>query len=132
MAKRQFLFAAKWTATLGPSLEQRQEVLAALADCAMEVYAMDSVLGRTLQTGDAPGLRDALCRFFCMESRERAIARARTALCAVLTADEVREQLAQLERLHEYTPVNSAEAREAIVPAVLEASGYPLAYSRAS
>ena len=31
MAKRQFLFAAKWAATLGPALEQRQEVLAALA-----------------------------------------------------------------------------------------------------
>ena len=28
MAKRQFLFAAKWAATLGPALEQRQEVLA--------------------------------------------------------------------------------------------------------
>src|SRR5437660_9908075 len=82
MAKRQFIFAAKWAAALGPALEQRQEVLAALADCAIEVYAMDSVLGRTLQTGDRPELRDALCRFFCMESRERAYDRARTALCA--------------------------------------------------
>src|SRR6266850_957680 len=49
MAKRQFLFAAKWAAALGPALEQRQEVLAALADCAIEVYAMDSILGRTLE-----------------------------------------------------------------------------------
>ncbi len=32
MAKRQFLFAAKWAATLGPALEERQEVLAALAE----------------------------------------------------------------------------------------------------
>jgi alkylation response protein AidB-like acyl-CoA dehydrogenase len=128
MAKRQFLFAAKWAATLGPSLEQRQEVLAALADCAIEVYAMDSILGRTLAANDAPALRDALCRFFCMESRERAFDRARTALCAVLPPAEVEAQLEQLARLHRYTPVNSAEVREAIAPAVLEAGGYPLPY----
>jgi hypothetical protein len=128
MAKRQFLFAAKWAATLGPGLEQRQEVLAALADCAIEVYAMDSILGRTLAAGDSPALRDALCRFFCMERRERAFDRARTALCAVLAPAEVEAQLGQLARLHRYTPVNSAEVREAIAPAVLEAGGYPLAY----
>src|SRR5438132_738975 len=128
MAKRQFLFAAKWAATLGPALEERQEVLAALADCAIEIYAMDSILGRTLESTGEIELRDALCRFFCMESRERAFDRARTALCAVLPADEVDAQLEQLGRLHRFTPVNGAEVREAIVPAVLEAGGYPLVY----
>ena len=135
MAKRQLVFAAKWAATLGPALEQRQEVLAALADCAIEIYAMDSILGRTLESDDGPepkapevGLRDALCRFFCMESRERTYDRARTALCGTVPAAEIEEQLAQLARLHKYTPVNSAEAREQIVPAVLEARGYPLGY----
>jgi alkylation response protein AidB-like acyl-CoA dehydrogenase len=128
MAKRQFLFAAKWAAALGPGLEQRQEVLAALADCAIEVYAMDSVLGRTLAAQDRPELRDALCRFFCMESRERAYDRARTALCAAVAADDVEAQLAQLASLHKYTPVNSAEVREQIVPALVEAQAYPLAY----
>ena len=128
MAKRQFLFAAKWAATLGPALEERQEVLAALADCAIEIYAMDSVLGRTLESEDQAGLRDGLCRFFCMESRERAFDRARTALCAILPAAEVEPQLEQLARLHKYTPVNSAEAREQILPALLEAAGYPLPY----
>ena len=87
MAKRQFLFAAKWAAALGPALEQRQEVLAALADCAIEVYAMDSMLARTLACEDRVELRDALCRFFCMESREKAFDRARTAVCAVVPAE---------------------------------------------
>src|SRR5207248_1728242 len=67
MAKRQFLFAAKWAATLGPALEERQEVLAALADVAIEAYAMDSVLGRTLAATDSTPLRDALCKLFCAE-----------------------------------------------------------------
>src|SRR6266436_5890735 len=129
MAKRQFLFAAKSAATLGPALEQRQEVLAALADSAIEVYAMDSILGRTLVTDDRVELRDALCRYFCMESRERVFQRARTALCAVVPPEEVEAQLEQLGSLHRYTPVNSAEVREGIVPAVLEAGGYPLAYA---
>src|SRR5256885_10746442 len=103
MAKRQFLFAAKWAASLGPALEQRQEVLAALADCAIEVYAMDSILGRTLATADRTDLRDALCRFFCAESREKAFDRARTALCAVVPPEELDAQLEQLTRLHKYT-----------------------------
>ena len=128
MAKRELLFAAKWAATLGPALEERQEVLAALADCAIEVYAMDSMLGRTLATDHEPALREALCRFFCMESRERAFDRARTALCAVAPAEEVEQQLAQLSKLHRFTPVNSGEVREQIAPAVLEAAGYPLSY----
>jgi alkylation response protein AidB-like acyl-CoA dehydrogenase len=146
MAKRQFVFAAKWAASLGTALEERQEVLAALADVAIEVYAMDSVLGRTLAIGgagfagdgpqpkaeadggDRAQLRDALCRFYCMESRERAVGRARTALAAVVPPEELDAQLDQLARLHKYTPVNSAEAREGIVPSLLEAAGYPLSY----
>src|SRR3954454_13623971 len=88
MAKRQFLFAAKWAATLGPSLEERQEVLAALADVAIEAYAMDSVLGRTLAASGDTALRDALCKFFCAESRERAFARARSALCDLVPPEE--------------------------------------------
>src|SRR6267143_943505 len=124
MAKRQFIFAAKWAASLGTALEERQEVLAALADVAIEVYAMDSMLGRTLASGfagfagdgpqpkaqpdgDKSQLRDALCRFYCMESRERAFDRARTALAAVAPPEELDAQLDQLARLHKYTPVNS-------------------------
>ncbi len=130
LAKRQFVFAAKWAAMLGPELEQRQEILAALADVAIEIYAMDSILGRTLNGAaeSRPELRDALCRFFCMESRERAFDRARTALCASVPADQLDAELEQLARLHKYTPVNSAEVREQIVPAVLESTGYPLAW----
>ncbi len=128
MAKRQFVFAAKWAASLGTALEERQEVLAALADVAIEVYAMDSALGRTLATDAQCELRDALCRFYCMESRERAFDRARTAIAAVVPPEELDAQLEQLARLHKYTPVNSAEAREGIVPSLLEAAGYPLSY----
>jgi hypothetical protein len=128
MAKRQFIFAAKWAASLGPALEQRQEVLAALADCAIEVYAMDSTLGRTLAANDRPELRDALCQLFCAESRERAYDRARTALCNTVPAEELDAELEKLARLHRYTPVNTSSVREQIVPAVLEAQGYPLTY----
>ncbi|MFL5311192.1 MAG: acyl-CoA dehydrogenase family protein [Myxococcales bacterium] len=145
MAKRQFIFAAKWAASVGTALEERQEVLAALADVAIEVYAMDSVLGRTLAAGgagfagdgpqpsaeadgDDADLRDALCRFYCMESRERAYDRARTAIASVVPSEELDAELEKLARLHKYTPVNSAEAREGIVPSLLEAGGYPLSY----
>jgi alkylation response protein AidB-like acyl-CoA dehydrogenase len=128
LAKRQFLFAAKWASTLGPSLEDRQEVLAALADCAIEVFAMDSILGRSLATEENAPLRDALCRSYCMESRERAFSRARDALCAAVPADDVGAAIAQLGKLHDYIPVNGAEVREQIVPLLLESGKYPLVY----
>jgi alkylation response protein AidB-like acyl-CoA dehydrogenase len=131
LAKRQFLFAAKWASTLGPALEDRQEVLAALADCAIEVFAMDSILGRTLAMEDNASrgaFVNALCRSYCMESRERAFARARDALCAVVPADDVSEAIAQLGKLHDYIPVNGAEVREQIVPLLLESGKYPLVY----
>jgi alkylation response protein AidB-like acyl-CoA dehydrogenase len=131
MTKRQFLFVARAAAMLGPELEHKQEVLAALADLAIEAYAMDSILGRTLALAadDATsGLRDSLCKFFCMESRERAATRARTALSALFSADDIGEQLAKFEKLHRYTPVNPAEAREPIAQAVLERNAYPLPY----
>jgi hypothetical protein len=131
MAKRQFLFAARAAAMLGPALESRQELLGALADVAIEAYAMDSILGRTLALPadeKHAALRDALCKFFCMESRERAITRARTAVSALFGPDEVAEQLARLEKLHRYTPVNSAEPRELIVEQLLASGGYPLGY----
>jgi alkylation response protein AidB-like acyl-CoA dehydrogenase len=128
LAKRQFLFAAKWASSLGPALEDRQEVLAALADCAIEAFAMDSILGRTLETKDHASLREALCRSYCMESRERAFSRARDALCAAVPADEVGDAVARLGKLHDFLPVNGAEVREQIVPLLLEHGKYPLAY----
>ena len=131
MAKKQFLFVARAAAMLGPELETRQEVLAALADVAIEAYAMDSMLGRTLaQKADEPhaALRDALCRFFCMESRERAITRARAALSSLFGEAEIGEQMAKLEKLHRYTPVNAASVREPITEALLAKGTYPLTY----
>jgi alkylation response protein AidB-like acyl-CoA dehydrogenase len=129
-AKRQFLFAAKWATRLGAELEERQEVLAALADCAIEVYAMDSMLGRTLAASpdESSPLRDALCRLYCMESRERAFSRARAAVCSVASAEEVGDAVAQLGKLHEFFPVNGGEVREQIVPALLSLGKYPLVY----
>ena len=83
---------------------------------------MDSMLGRTLAASDSTPLRDALCKLFCAESRERAFARARSALCDVVPADDLEAQLEQLARLHKFTAVNTADLREAIVPAVLSSS----------
>jgi hypothetical protein len=129
LAKRQFLFVARAAAMLGPALEERQEALAALADVAIEAYAMDSALGRTIAADDAKTpLREALCRLYCMDARERAFDRARTALSAVAPAEMLEEMQGQLARLHRYLPMNPGEAREAVAPAVLEAAGYPLAY----
>jgi hypothetical protein len=46
----------------------------------------------------------------------------------VVPAEELDAQLEQLARLHKFTAVNTAKVREAIVPAILDALGYPLSY----
>ncbi len=129
--KRSFLLAARAAvAKFGTAIDERQEVLAALADIAIDAYALDSMIARTLQRNGDPqaGLRDALCRFFAAEARDRVHKRTRDALAGSLAGDELSGALRGLDVLLPYVPQDPAALREAIVPAVLEASGYPFSY----
>ena len=127
--KRMFAYGLKVALERhGQQLERRQEILAALADIAMDAYALDSMVGRTRQAaagGELDPVRVALCRLYAVEARPRALERARKALCASARGQELEHHLANLALLDGFTPYEPVELREAIV-ARLEAEGrYP-------
>ncbi len=110
----------------GPGLEERQEVLAAIADVVSEAFALDSAIGRSLQEGASDKLRQALVKLYAFDALPRAAHRARTALCNSAQGDALTRALAQLEGLSKATPFDPSVERELIVTAILEKSGYPL------
>jgi alkylation response protein AidB-like acyl-CoA dehydrogenase len=131
LAKRTFAYIARAAAMrYGTELEQHQEVLAALADVACEVYVMDSVLARTLQIegGAEDRVRAGICRLLCAEGRERVRLRARHALAACAEGPDLRLHLDALAKLYRDDVDDPAALRESIAPAVLEAGGYPFPY----
>jgi alkylation response protein AidB-like acyl-CoA dehydrogenase len=127
MAKRMALFALQVAVEkFGPAIEERQEVLAAVADVVGEAYAMDSAVARTLQFEPDDRLRLALCRLICFHGLPRAHARARYALCCSASGEELESALARLDGYNRYPPIDPAAEREVVAQAVLAAGDYPL------
>jgi alkylation response protein AidB-like acyl-CoA dehydrogenase len=112
----------------GNQLEERQEVTAAVADAAIEAYAIDSAVARTLHTDPTDPFRVAVCRLHAHEAWARSLSAARRAVCASTAGAEQKAVLAALDRAYEFVPYDPAKLREAIVQRVVEAGGYPLAY----
>ncbi len=115
--------------TYGLELEQHQEILAAIADACIEAFAVDSMVGRTLQSDPGDPARAAACKLYAHEGWARAHAAARKAICATAKGEERAKHLANLDRLYEFVDYDPVELREAIVTTVLEAGGvYPWKY----
>jgi alkylation response protein AidB-like acyl-CoA dehydrogenase len=114
---------------LGTAIGDRQEVMGALADVAMEAFAVDSAVARALQA--APDqVADACVRLHAEESHQRAAQRARAAvLAAVPDAAQARPVLERLQRLVDGEPGDVVAWREAIVGPTLERGRYPLAWT---
>ena len=111
------------------ALADQQEILGALADILIEVYAMESALFRTqklvAQNGEAHAqLAIAMTQVYVMEAMEKIEAAARKVIAAVADGDMLRTQLAILRRLLKYEPVNTIALRQKIADRVLEAGKY--------
>ena len=126
LCKRMALVALKAAVeAFGPALEERQEILAAIADVAIEAFAIESAVARTLQFDPENPVRQAICRLFTFEARERAFERARRALCCTVQGEPLGEKLASIERWHRFVPIDPVADREIVVAAMLERGGYP-------
>ncbi|MBI5067572.1 MAG: acyl-CoA dehydrogenase family protein [Deltaproteobacteria bacterium] len=112
----------------GPGVAEKQEVLGALADVAIEAFAVDSAVTRALQQ---PGpVAQACASLYAEEAHQRAFARARAAvLSAVKDPAAAKKHLSRLARLRDEEPGDVAAWREAIVGPTLEAGKYPLAWA---
>ncbi len=114
---------------LGPGLGDEQGVMAALADVAIEAFAVDSAVARALQA--APdAVADACVKLYADEAHQRAWTRARAAvLGAVKDPAAARTHLARLRRLLDEEPGDPSAWREAIAGPTVELGRYPLAWA---
>jgi alkylation response protein AidB-like acyl-CoA dehydrogenase len=128
--KRLAIYATKVAAeAYGTELEQHQEILAAVADVAIDAFAIDSMVTRTRQAAGAGALdpvRVAMVRSYCVEAQPRSLAAARKALCSSAKGDELTAHLSKAALLDFFTPYDPAQVREAIVKGVEEQGGYPI------
>lgn len=111
----------------GAKLEAHQEVLAAVADVVMDVFALDSMITRARQSasdGQLDPVRVAMVRLYAQEAHARGLERTRKALCASVKGVELEKHLAAAAKLYTFVPYDPVEVRETIVRAV-ESAGYP-------
>src|SRR2546421_3621623 len=111
------------------ALADQQEIMGAMADILIEVFAMESALLRTLKlvahNGEAASqLAIAMTQVYIMEAVEKIESAARKVIAAVAEGDMLRTQLAILRRLGKYEPVNTIALRQKIADRVLEAGKY--------
>jgi alkylation response protein AidB-like acyl-CoA dehydrogenase len=110
-------------------LTEQQEVMAALADCIIDVFAMDSALLRTLklvekQGESASSLAIAMTQVYLSAAMARVEVAARKVLAAAAEGDNLRIQTAILRRLLKHDPTNVIALRQQIAAKVIEAGKY--------
>jgi butyryl-CoA dehydrogenase len=112
-------------------IADHQEVMGAIADIVIEIFAMDSVLARTLKLAEGSDPRAAatavaISEVYVEEALARVEGAAKKALADVAEGDMLRTQMTILRRLLKAEPFNVIAARQAIAARVLEAGKYAL------
>jgi alkylation response protein AidB-like acyl-CoA dehydrogenase len=130
-AKKTFLLAAGAAVQkYREKLADHQEIVGALANIAMEAFAMESSLLRAQKVVAARGesaaatLVDA-ARAFIYDAMDRVEKNARTALAATAEGDTLRTQLTVLKRFTKREAVDTIGLRRRISAAVLAGDRYP-------
>src|SRR5215469_8082237 len=129
-AKKIGLFAAgAATQKYMQAIQDQQEIMGAIADIVMEIYAMESVLLRTRKMIEAKGeagfeLPMAMARVYVAHAIEKIEGSARKVISAVAEGDMLRTQLAVLRRLAKHDPCNTIALGQVIAQKVIEQGKY--------
>jgi butyryl-CoA dehydrogenase len=130
-AKKMFLQAAGGAVQkFREKLADEQELIGALANIVMEIYAMDSALLRTQKAAAAKGeaanavMIDAT-RVFIADAAERVDHEAKRAIAAVHEGDMLMTQMAVLKRFGKRPAVDTIALRRRIAAAVQAQDRYP-------
>ena len=129
-AKKIGLFAAGVaTQKYMQAIQDQQEIMGAIANMAMETYAMESavlraqkLVARNGESGTA--LAIAMTRVYAAQAMERIESAARMTIAAASEGDMLRSQMAILRRLCKYEPFNTVALRQRIAEKVLETGKY--------
>ena len=129
-AKKIFLLSAGTAVQrFREQLADHQEIVAALANIAMDVYAMESSLRRaqkaSAKRGDAANVMCDAARAFIYDAMDRVEKEARTALAATAEGDARITQLAVLRRFAKHAAVDTIALREEVANSVLAQDRYP-------
>src|SRR5580693_7134473 len=129
-AKKIFLLAAGTAVQrFREQLAEHQEIVAALANIAMDVYAMESSLRRaqkaSAKRGDAANVLCDAARAFIYDAMDRIEKEARTALAATAEGDRLITQLAVLRRFAKHAAIDTIALRKTVANAVLAQDRYP-------
>jgi alkylation response protein AidB-like acyl-CoA dehydrogenase len=111
-------------------LADQQEVMGALADIILEVYAFDSALARARKLAAAKSPRAELAadmtRLYAPASFHIIESAARQVIAAVAEGDMLRTQLAIFRRLVKHEPADTISLSRTIARAAIEKGRYPL------
>jgi alkylation response protein AidB-like acyl-CoA dehydrogenase len=129
-AKKVFLLAAGTAVQkFREQLAEHQEIVAALSNVVMDVYAMESCLRRAQKAyaarGEAASVMCDAARAFIYDAMDRVEKEARTALAATADGDTLVTQLAVLRRFAKHAPIDTIALRRRVAGAVLAQDRYP-------
>jgi butyryl-CoA dehydrogenase len=114
------------------AIQDQQEVMGAIADMTIEIYAMESAVLRAQkiveQKGEASAaLPIAMTRVYLTQALEKVEASARKVIADVAEGDMLRTQLAIVRRLSKHEPFNTIALRQQIAQKTIERGKYTLA-----
>jgi alkylation response protein AidB-like acyl-CoA dehydrogenase len=129
-AKKIFLLAAGTAVQkYREQLADHQEIVAALSNIVMDVYAMESSLRRAQKSAASRASTSALmaevASAFIYDAMDRIEKEARTALAASAEGDVLITQLAVLRRFAKHAPLDTIAIRRRVADAVLAQDRYP-------
>ena len=131
-AKKLSLFAAGAASQkYMQGLADQQEVMGALADCIIEVYAMESSILRAeklaANRGESAAKQAiALTQYYTAKAMQNVELSARKVIATVAEGDMLRTQMAILRRLAKYEPADTIALGRQIARHVLAAGRYSL------
>jgi butyryl-CoA dehydrogenase len=131
-AKKATLFAAGAASQkYGQALGEQQEVMGSLADCIMEIYAMESCLLRAEKIRATKGESAAkqpitFTQYYVYRAFERVELSSRKAIAAAAEGDMLRTQMAILRRLTKHDPIDTIALGRQIARHVIDAGRYAL------
>jgi len=129
-AKKIGLFAAGIaTQKYMQAIQDQQEIMGAIANMTIEMYAMESAVLRAQKLAACHGETDAahataMARVYIASAMEKIESVARMVIAATAEGDMLRSQMAILRRLAKYEPFNTIALREKIAQKVIEGGKY--------
>lgn len=103
-------------------LADQQEIMGALADCIMEVYALESCILRAEKSGTAQAI--AMTRYYAAKAFNTIEQSARKVIAGAAEGDMLRTQMAIVRRLAKYEPTNTIAIGRQIANTVVAAGRY--------